>query len=680
MADSKSNKVTKSTTPPKTSKPPPLPNIQEQDLCFSADTLEFDPFGIDMMQPFDAFGPLPDDPMLDLNFQDPLAPSNYQWPWSESQDWTLMDSSFDSIDSQQDLMLDPQLDLVRHRQNTNGTTMSDIQNQHIAPEGVPWEQLRTGQFEKPRYHSTPHTANRAWLQQISDDYTQFHAFSQQGERTSLAQMTLRLTGTAKAVRAFGGLLQRRSSRTRIQKASIKSVAMVALAGLSFSGALRTDSPLLQQSQRGLPSSANGTIVPSTLLSHSPGGLESYVGSPSLAEATANGGPLEGMCISDYLRMEENVSNIEDSTRTTSGMHVTRSSYPSTTDANGVCIPGLSAKAALQPEQSESKTLSLGEGITSRVSPSTELFMLKRRIPKSLHSVVDRNNGILQTIAPLAAETFVEALADNAVSIHLEMMSAEAQADRDHLQMTLNIENAKANATQVNCGALSRLEKDTPVHTRPNNATSFGFIGDAVATASVLQTRVANITAPASNLQSLDRKVDTAADLLPGDISKAGVDEQPEVYYERLSDHFRRRDHFGRPTASTAQSLTRTIEVIVRLGLLLLVLAGLATQRLAEPLPIFLLAMLTPLPSGKGEESTGVPYWRVPSWRVVRPSFRMMRNPWCFFFQSELTGINELGQNHLPARKYTPKAPRLPKAIAATPTAKECSAFGTALQR
>lgn len=122
-------------------------------------------------------------------------------------------------------------------------------------------------------------------------------------------------------------------------------------------------------------------------------------------------------------------------------------------------------------QDEHPSRTLGEGLDSNIDPGTQLFLLKRRLPKSLHSIVDRNNN------------------------------GEASDTALRLQTSPRLQTRQASLAIAGTA-------DGAVHTRPRTVSANSSSGASIQSAG------------------------------PGH-------QQQGPYDDRLSDHFRRRDHFGR---------------------------------------------------------------------------------------------------------------------------------------
>ena len=118
----KSHKVTKPPVTPasKKSSLATPPQTQEQDVVFGANFVNFgDSFTSSVAaQHLTDYSALLEDPLPDMSLDDILAPSQPQWPWSDTPDWTLMDFSMDDFattDQSHKSRLEHEHDLARHQ-------------------------------------------------------------------------------------------------------------------------------------------------------------------------------------------------------------------------------------------------------------------------------------------------------------------------------------------------------------------------------------------------------------------------------------------------------------------------------------------------------------------------------------------------------------------------------------
>ena len=613
---------------------------------------------------FDDFTGVMDDPFPDMNFNDLLqfdhlkgftnVDGSQQWPWSQTQDWTLMESPTEAVSgchllhktkleheqdlsngqlllSDDDYVCMNQFPLMNQYpayltgidiskragglQHSCGPTSGGDSSSGGSDNGMLWEHLRTGQpTEKQQPTHTPHVH----AAEGSDSYVFDSAGGgyigvkgPQCPKTSLAQMTLRLTGTAKAVRAFGNLLRQRSpAKHRIQSTSLGRIAVLALAGLTVGqqhdsprtsdfrlGATQTSGSVHQTAQSTpalLPNSFFRGKQPKQENSDGLEWFDEYLNNAHPAE-----GPLEGMAIGDYLRMKTNLENadrtspasplqasvavssmaIESSStqdgassgRASTSVPVTRRTQKEFGTANlqeGATSKELASTSAPVSSDSLLRTdgtaqegrsmLSLGESITQSANPSVELFMLKRRIPKALHSIVDRDNTrvptpLLQTETPSDAQTgaFIRG--------NTLRTAASAAPGADGGAYLLADPNHCNHPDALWAGG------DQPVHTRPRISIPIRFDGEDDQTTPFAPSSGTAIIRLIQARQLAERVSNTS-----GFVRERLVDLEEE----RLSDHVRRRDHFGRPTEPRRQAnwAEEFLRLVAGLGCLLFVLS------------------------------------------------------------------------------------------------------------
>ena len=698
MAATKHPKVAK--VPSTASKKPPpttLPKIKEQDPALAANMMDFtDPLATEM-QPLDSFASLMEDPLPDMSFDDLLSPSQNQWPWSDTQDWTLMDESTDSFAAQNFM----HQTIAEHESDLsllhNPGLVDDIMRGHNMRQAVEnnggsgnrmlWEHLRSGQLdERPQEKQEPtHTAHvhdadiKNWYAfdcagggagvAVGAATADFYASDEKGERRrSLALLTLRLIGMAKAVKAFGNLLQQRSlSHSELRSISLGRVAPIAWAGLDTVQNLhanqRANGFLVEKAQQqhaslytvqNLPANQriNGSLVEQALRKHaslhtdgflsdpnqpplfqsivahgklplqeaSRGSdeLDSYFGSRVHSEPAADG-PLEGMTTDDYLRTKTNFSDTEKSGRggrtSVSVPKVRRTQEEFGVPATGVEGPtseGLgmnpapsSSSGVLEDQhataaQEGRQGLSLGEGITGSASPSTELFMLKRRIPKTLHSIVDRSNNTAPTPLLQKGPGRTESTVVNATQVN---GSAYQRVDS-------GFDNAPTLT-----GLSAPLQAEKPAHARSRDPTASDFRGDT--DQQPMSGIHANVLIAARVAINPEPQLAQRSEI-PS--CSQWSSQRAEVYDDRLSDHMRRRDHFGR---QARESWREVMGSVVAIGGLLMLLSMLPTT--TTNLSLLLLALVSPVPDKILQCTTKNSSW--------------------------LLGVHQHSQNHAPARKY-----------------------------
>lgn len=735
-----SNKVTKPTPTASSKKPPPAapPLIQQDSGIFDASNMDFgDSFGSEVSMPSLADYSTVFEPDMDLD--NLLMPIEQQWPWTNDQDFTLMDSSTEGLNSA-NMTPEPVMNAARARQfnhsmpahanndhfDSFGYDWSPIEDTSLpydqglerADGGEPdsrahgrdlkmfnhdmmqitgggsqhkmlWEHLRTGQEDKKTERQQPtHTAHvhdadskNAFvfdednIPSLSsgrgDDWEQGQTFAldqrnpqsaqadsgSRGRYASLSQMTLRLTGTQKAVKAFGSLLPMSSSRKkRLQNVSVKKIALLAIGGLSVAQGLPS------QGANGLsrfvcnsPSCGAGRqyAMSSSLEKHMRYGCqqhpqdqmsESFKRRWVIQEADLNfnrswpgmdTSPVEGMRIGDYLRMKTNVSPLQED-----GREAVRAAPDIPRDPGASSIASASAEALtnversatskdlnLKPDSGSSEatvvaprdsaaqqgrpqTPSLGEGLNISTSPSTELYRLKRRIPRALHSVVDRTNAtpatalgpLLETI-PAAGKVDTCRAGDHEREI---ILSRNTECTGGNAILTEGgayptSESANSNTSPDGLGLIRVQNTALPVHTRPRDSTASGFAGDTDdyhgmgAAASAIGVNAARVPTPTN--ADLETAESVARAVRFGFAETAALANENPVRTERLSDHHRCRDHFGRPGLSIFAAVLYSIAAFATC-LTLLAFASTTPSTLS----LLVLALVYPMQEGKSSNA------------------------------------------------------------------------------
>lgn len=449
-------------------------------------------------------------------------------------------------------------------------------NSHGAYAPMLWEHLRTGQAQ-PTHTRHVHEADAEASYIFSFAGGAGASSNSDKQRASLAREVLRLTGTSKAIRAFGRCLRSNGPRRlSLLLVTSESVAGAIAHSVPQSHAFGcTDTHLLDvRGDRG-----------STTLSRMPPVLrntEDTESSPSVfdrTQAPANG-PLERMSISDYLRMEANF----DKQRAQMGrggqalpsMEGTQQQFGYTPDA-GTSELGASSESMAStsvPRSSPSSSLdegwvaqdqgrpafTFGEGIDKIPSATSELFMLKRRIPKTMHSIVDRHRATIPT--PLLQQGQPEGDWKDAMLISRWKPRTES----------ITTEQAKG-------GAYLRLDTDN--YTRPHAATLSASQTPEPADARLPSTPSSASSAKSTSasairpgLSSTDQLVEegrypqssaattSASAAYKGNANGAlqqthEAANEDEVYTVKKRDTFRCRDHFGRPAATASSEVRGT---------------------------------------------------------------------------------------------------------------------------
>ena len=783
-------KVAKPSLSPATKKPPPMvdPRILSENATFGANTIDFgDLFGSDMSMPgLGEYSSVFEDSLPDMSLDDILMPQQ-QWPWSDTPDWTLMDSSTEGLYDESTNFTCDDLDIRGPQVNAAIPGHGDHHNFHNRGGGwmtpllqtvhsgdlemvdqlltggadvnvgdqkmfdhdimqstgggadqqkMQWSNSRTGQEDgqtrKQQPMHTPHVhdaeskqafvsdgtyqalsydwgdqqlvsraPNNSYPPQLSShvpghgqlsqdyqdigdgegvkyDWPQNSMQAEQGSGTqhnSLSQMTLRLTGTAKAVKAFGNLLPSSSPRrSRLQSVSLKKVALLALGGFSMAQDLQkphsvslrhTTSPFYFCSgcstRFNLPKELRRHMI-----SHHPrkdlqasSGVKGWI--------CSDGGRLEpDMTTEDYLRMLTNVSPVQEDGREAVSRApdiLATPRNPGATSITSVSAGALadverSVKSKIQSynpdsESSEAKihthrssaaqegrhVPSLGEGLTTSASPTTELYLLKRRIPQALHTVVDRNSpsaalGPLLTTIPENVDTYSQRDYEREMVISRNTECTEGNSILADGGAYLTSDTTDDNARLTGSVGLARVARQ-PVHIRPRNPTATDFAGDTdqhQGAGSFGLGHNASIAVNAARVPAPTVKFDISAFDTPSTVN------QVDAY--RLCDHVRRRDHFGRPsrsipTAGEFFALAATaVSSLFAIATLLLLLIAVRTS--PTTLSLLLLALASPVSGTKGSERFLSRDWTPPRDIIENSSWH--------------TGLRYV-QNHLPARKY-----------------------------
>ena len=675
---SKAPKVTKP-SPTAANKKPPIatPQIQQENSVFGASTVDCgESFGSDMSMPelADYSTLFEDDTFPEMSLDGLCMPTEQQWPWSDTPDWTLMDSSTEGLYDVNQTYGGSWLG-----ENIGGRDgdVFDHDMMQITGGGdnksMLWEHLRTGQedpTEKQQPTHTPHvhemhnkeepqSRQTQWLHEMDEkeafeydadyavpsfDWNQAGLQSNQNwpqnsihaqeandtQRYSLPQMTLRLTGTAKAVKAFGSLLPSSSSRkkSRIQSVSLKNVALLALGGFSMAQDLqnhRADGlqPTLCNDPKCVPGrefSYQSSLSKHTRLHHARGDPQTQTMQNTKRSVLDT--VITDLTTEDYLRMHTNATPVREDGRETAGRTPKRAVAPhpdatsiASVTAGAVADVERSVKSKIQksnpdsdsvrvkmPEHRDSaaqqgrQTPSLGEGLTTKASPSTELYLLKRRIPKALHSIVDRNCpstafGPLLTTIPEDVDTYRQRDHEREMVISRNSECTEGNKILASGTTWLTLDT-------VNCstgGSGAALSSAQPVHTRPVHLSTSGYEANpnrhhvaALARTTSVAVNAARVPSPLATF---------AAGESYGGAVQSGLPTANPVLTYRLCDHMRRRDHFGRHRSNLASGLMFSLAAFATLILLSFVQTSPAT------LTLLLLALAAPVPAAKGSEGS-----------------------------------------------------------------------------
>lgn len=720
---SKAQKVTKP-SPTAANKKPPLgtPRIQEENINFGASVMDFsNSFDSNMSFPeLNDFSTIFEDPLPEMSFDDLLMPMEQPWAWSDTADFTLMDSGNEGLD---DTNRAPQPNATPPRSGSGawfdqsvGHDLEWFNHDSMQTTGggqdkkMLWEHLRTGQeviatekqqpthtphvheMEKPQQMNAPHLyeidakdafayeadyaaaalgwnrpgiqSNQSWPQHniptgalnFDADHTMPSRWSSHGllpeqsaagasnsggndvPLNSLSQMTLRLTGTANAVKAFGNLLPNSSSqKKRLQAVSPRKVALLALGGLSMAQGLQQQQ---QFAGRLLTSCNDSSCVSAGTRCRSQKDLSRHLrsvhpqgdprGDPQQTDGRiqwstlGDTSTLEGMTIQDYLRMHTNAIPVQEDGRATRSIASTALKEPRSQDVTSIASasalqapidvernvksktqisnPDSVSRSATMPRprvpaaQQGRQTPSLGEGITTSASPWTESYLLKRRIPKTVHSIVDRDSpatglGPLLMTIPEDVDTYHPGDHEREIIISRNTECTEGNSYLAEGGAYLTSEAASNKKKPVNTGGLGAASSSAqPVHTRPRRPSSSGFAGGTNSF------DTARVTSTSANVLEVERLNDNQRHRDHfGRTSFASPTVNSEEV-ERLSDHFRNRDHFGRVSRSNlVAGLMFSLAAFATLVLLSFM------QTTPATLSLLLLALAAPMQEGAGSK-------------------------------------------------------------------------------
>lgn len=416
----------------------------------------------------------------------------------------------------------------------------------------------------------------------------------------LDQGVLRLTGTTKAKRtsenAIAGLNPSRSSRVRIEHVA----KMVGSAVAHAQDTVHTDRFLLDN----VPGSASrdshardrrqdGVWTTESI----PGGTTSRDSSsqpprPQDTTASADGTMLRASANGTLLRANANGKRpIATANGTSPRANASQQQLASTSALTSRTSPFDSEV----PSSNRRSALSAG---SSSTSPSAEMFMLKRRIPKALHSIVDCDTN---TTKPL--------LQTNSSSNSRQAKGAAyLRLDADNYTKPSR-SVAVADTSTILSAAKKKQDVLPPAHTRPTAPKSTSLSDGGVC-------------APRAEAAKAKHPRFAVAS------SKSGCYPQ----FESDTDTQRHRDHFGRawPSTSAGDAVAR-----FALGGVMLLAAMLAS---GVSLSLLLLVLICPQP--KGSKSADRTLW---SWSshasmlpIVQCSFE--NSAWLSGLRSKARGL------------------------------------------
>ncbi|KAK3657804.1 hypothetical protein LTR56_002183 [Elasticomyces elasticus] len=438
-------KVTKISPP--TAKPVNMQKVQQALVDF--DNFTFDgAFGTDMPL-FDDFTGDLEDPMLHFDTRSEplqnstvkLPPSQNQWQWQDwQQDGIPIDGRLshvgegsinDRASGMQNTTAGRNLQTATSGNNANSNEALRFDQIGGDPQwesggsggtGMTWEATRSDNASATYAHQVPDADGR--FSDICEDRTNNRAG--RGRETSLSTSVLRVAGATKAIRAFGRKLKSNGPMSIMLQLATLSTGVAAVAGahrstLSSAPIQARNDFVHEDSTFARFSNAEGNFrtkqkmvemfsVTDPKACH-PSFLHDSdaVGRDTNSERMASNGPLEGMCISDYLRMKSNCDDIDrqmgrggqalpsciaDASKNWS----LTSSTTTSKELASTSVPATNRTLFNQePVTREGRpAFTFGESNTKPGSSSTELYLLKRRIPKAIHSTVDRDNWGIPT--------------------------------------------------------------------------------------------------------------------------------------------------------------------------------------------------------------------------------------------------------------------------------------------
>ncbi|KAK5736554.1 hypothetical protein LTR17_007373 [Elasticomyces elasticus] len=434
-------KVTK--TSPPTVKPVNMQKVQQALVDF--DNVTFDgSFGTDMPL-FDDFTVDLEEPMMHFDMRsEPLQnstvhmpPSQNQWQW---QDWQQdgipmppqMGEGLAAPIGMQNTTAGRNLQTATSGNNANSKEALRFDQIGGDPQwesggsggqgigtGMAWEAIRSDNASATYTQQVPDADGR--FSDICEDSTNNRAG--RGRESSLSTSVLRVTGATKAIRAFGRKLKSNGPMSIMLQLATLSTGVAAVAGVNRP----TLSSVLIQPRHDFVhedstfasfSNAEGNFRTKQKMVEIFSVTDPKARHPMFlhdadadinAERMASNGPLEGMCISDYLRMKSNCDDIDHQMgrggqalpSCIADASKSWSLTSSTTTSKKLASTSVSATNrtlfVAEPVTREGRSaFTFGESNTKSGSSSTELYLLKRRIPKALHSTVDRDNWGIPT--------------------------------------------------------------------------------------------------------------------------------------------------------------------------------------------------------------------------------------------------------------------------------------------
>ncbi|KAK5685566.1 hypothetical protein LTS10_003647 [Elasticomyces elasticus] len=439
-------KVTK--TSPPTAKPVNMQKVQQALVDF--DNFTFDgSFGTDMAL-FDDFTGDLEEPMMHFDMRsEPLQnstvqmpPSQNQWQWQDwQQDGIPIDgrlshvgegSTNDRASGMQNTTAGRNLQTATSGNNANSNEA--LRFDQIGGDsqwesggsggleigtGMTWEAIRSDSDSATHTQQVPDADGR--LSHFGEGSTNNRASG--GKESSLSTSVLRVTGATKAIRAFGRKLKSNGPMSIMLQLATLSTGVAAVAGahrptLSSAPIQAHNDFVHEDSTFASFSNPEGNFRTKQKMVEIFSVTDPKARHPMFlhdadadinAERMASNGPLEGMCISDYSRMKSNCDDI-DHQMGRGGQALPSCIADASTSWSLTSSSTVSKELASTSVPATSRTLfgqepatrkgrpafTFGESNTKPASSSTELYLLKRRIPKALHSTVDRDNWGIPT--------------------------------------------------------------------------------------------------------------------------------------------------------------------------------------------------------------------------------------------------------------------------------------------
>ncbi|KAK3678978.1 hypothetical protein LTR78_001431 [Recurvomyces mirabilis] len=405
--------------------------------------------------------------------------------------------------------------------NTRSSSQSSSGSGGPSPSGnrMLWEHLRTGQIE-PTHTAHLHEAlSAALVNEDTGGSETGHSIRRQ-ERTSWASSVLAVTGTAKAVRAFGRVLQS-NGPTRI---SLQLIRM--------SNVISTVAHSRQPAHNGGPMATSQASNPQGYFGLKQNLLNKF-SALDAKDPIADAGKQqrEGYKAS---RTSPALSSDEQASRGL-GMEMASTSVP--------LNKGGSLFEKESPARNEGRpAFTLGEGIERATSPSAELYMLKRRIPRTLQSGAS-NGGAYQR---LDTDNYTRPIPGDRDPGRTTTSRQLLVANADQDTMFKNLHNGFVTDTappgSSSGGNLSRLD----VWANPGPAAHIAVKPEASTPRRELVTNAHSSSATDGQGRAVvaaSPQLQQRAQSVEGTTTR--VDDVDIVYVHKKRDTFRRRDHFGR---------------------------------------------------------------------------------------------------------------------------------------